>query len=48
MKPIINPWLIYLIDLFDNLKKIIYCSIDFTCMCNWGDINYLVFMFHGR
>lgn len=22
MKPIINPWLIYLIDLFDNLKKL--------------------------
>lgn len=22
MKPIINPWLIYLIDLFDNLKEL--------------------------
>lgn len=27
MKPIINPWLVYLIDLFDNLKGILVFAL---------------------
>lgn len=27
MKPIINPWLIYLIDLFDNLKELLTVAL---------------------
>lgn len=27
MKPIINPWLVYLIDLFDNLKGLLTVAL---------------------
>ena len=27
MKPIINPWLVYLIDLFDNLKGLVTIAL---------------------
>lgn len=47
MKPIISPWLIYLIDLFDNLKGVAYCRINFTWMCSGSIINYLGFGFYG-
>lgn len=43
MKPIINPWLIYLIDLFDNLKGLLYIAFVLL-VCEIGVILIIWFL----
>lgn len=43
MKPIINPWLIYLIDLFDNFNGLLTGALIFTWRRSGRIITYLVF-----